>query len=66
MDLEGAPWGKAFDLDYHMFDNVKLSPERYFEWGIVRHHELVQGMRPLRSRRYAEDSISNVGSKTLF
>lgn len=36
MDLEWVTKGKAFDLDYHLFDIVKLSPERYFDRGIVR------------------------------
>jgi len=32
MDLDRFPRGKAFYLDYHLFDITKLSPERYFDY----------------------------------
>jgi hypothetical protein len=35
MDLERVTRGKTLDLNYHLFDIVKRSPERYFDCGVV-------------------------------
>lgn len=35
MDFKRVTRGKAFDLDHHLIDIRKLSPERYFDRGIV-------------------------------
>jgi hypothetical protein len=49
MDLERVTRGKTLDLNYHLFDIVKRSDERYLGCGVVRRYELFQGISPVRS-----------------
>ena len=60
MDLDRFPRGKAFYLDYHLFDITKLSPERYFDYGIVRKVPkfLAESVRPFYANRFRL-SVSN-------